>query len=58
MNQINPLNIANLLLDEIKRKYAKSTPVTEKEIEIKNHLLGKYYYKHIIINIKLIKNKQ
>ncbi len=39
MNQINPLNIANLLLDEIKRKYVKSTPVTEKEIKIKNNLL-------------------
>lgn len=44
MNKVNPLNIATLLFNEIKTKYSKCTPVIEREIEIKNNLLGKYIY--------------
>ncbi len=44
MNKINPINVANLLLDDISKRYSKSSAINEEEIQRKNHLLRKYMY--------------
>jgi hypothetical protein len=43
MTKINPLNVAELLFDDISSFYTKSTPINSKEIELKDQLLGKYF---------------
>jgi hypothetical protein len=41
MVKINPINVAELLYDDISAKYTKVTPINAKEIELKDQLLGK-----------------
>jgi hypothetical protein len=47
MVKINPSNVVKLLYDEIASSFYKSTPVTAKEIELNNHLKGKYILLYI-----------
>ncbi len=42
MKKINPLNVAKLLLEEISKRYSKSSTVSEEERELKDNLLGIY----------------
>jgi hypothetical protein len=44
MEKINPLNVAKLLFEEISAKYSKSTSINDMEIELKDNLLGHFYF--------------
>jgi hypothetical protein len=41
MEKINPLNVAKLLFNEISPKYSRTSSVNDREIELKDYLLGK-----------------
>ncbi len=43
MVKINPFNVVQLLYDEISSTFKSSSPINSKEIELKDHLLGKCY---------------
>jgi hypothetical protein len=44
IEKINPLNVAKLLFEEISAKYSKSTSINNREIELKDNLLGNFYF--------------
>ncbi len=43
MVKINPLNVVQLLYDDVSLKFKSSSPVNSKEIELKDQFLGKCY---------------
>ena len=43
MVKINPLNVVKLLYYEVSSIFKSSSPINSKEVELKDHLLGKCY---------------